>query len=309
MEALTTGNVNIISSPADEVSSEFLLFGLDNTVPASAVSYGSTSLAVGQSFTLNDDAYSVLEDSGDTVLDVLSNDVVNTGGESLTLISASQPTDGGTVTVSDGVLTFSPAANYVGPVVFTYRVTDNAGVQQNATVTVDVTNVNDAPTGVDDAVSVDQNSTENVLNVLQNDQISPDTGETLTITSVSTPSNGGSAVVAEDGMSVSFTPAPDFAGVDTFTYIVSDGDLQDVATVTVTVAPADNPPTAVGDAYEVVEDAATADFIVLSNDVRDVDNEDFVLDSIGVPDGGGQAVISAGGTQLTYTPAPDFNGV
>jgi cyclophilin family peptidyl-prolyl cis-trans isomerase len=309
MEALSTGNVNIISSPADEVSSEFLLFGVDNTVPASAVSYGSTSLAVGQSFTLNDDAYSVLEDSGDTVLDVLSNDVVNTGGESLTLISASQPTDGGTVTVSDGVLTFSPAANYVGPVVFTYRVTDNAGVQQNATVTVDVTNVNDAPTGVDDAVSVDQNSTENVLNVLQNDQISPDTGETLTITSVSTPSNGGSAVIAEDGMSVSFTPAPDFAGVDTFTYIVSDGDLQDVATVTVTVAPADNPPTAVGDAYEVVEDAATADFIVLSNDVRDVDNEGFVLDSIGVPDGGGQAVISADGTQLTYTPAPDFNGV
>ena len=49
MEALATGNVNIISSPADDLSSEFLLFGLDNTLPASAVAYGSSSLAIGQS--------------------------------------------------------------------------------------------------------------------------------------------------------------------------------------------------------------------------------------------------------------------
>ena len=309
MEALATGNVNIISSPADELTSEFLLFGLDNTLPASAVNYGSASLAIGQSFTLNDDTYSLLEDSGDTVLDVLNNDVVDVPGESLTLISASQPTDGGTVTIADGVLTFRPDDDYVGPVVFTYRVTDNGGVQQNATVTVDVTNVNDPPTGVDDAVSVEQNSTGNALNVLQNDEITPDANEDLVITSVSTPSAGGVAEVSEDGMSVSYTPATDFVGDETFTYIVSDGTLQDVATVTVTVAPADNPPTAVDDAYGVMEDAAAGDYVVLANDVRDVDNQDFVLDSVGVPDRGGQAEISADGTELTYTPAPDFNGI
>ena len=195
MEALAAGNVNIISNPADDFSSEFLLFGLDNVVPASAVNYGSTSLAIGQSFTLNDDNYSVLEDSGDAVLDVLSNDVVNVGGESLTLVSATQPTEGGTVTVDGGVLTFRPSENYTGPVNFTYRVADNAGVQQNANVSVDVTNVNDPPTAVDDAVSVDQNSSANQLNVLQNDEITPDVGESLVITSVSTPDNGGAAVV------------------------------------------------------------------------------------------------------------------
>ena len=121
--------------------------------------------------------------------------------------------------------------------------------------------------------------------------------------------NGGSAVIAGDGSSVSYTPATDFVGVETFTYVVSDGDLEDVATVTVTVAPSDNPPTAVNDAYEIAEDAATADFVVLSNDVRDVDNQEFVLDSVGVPDQGGQAAISIDGTQLTYTPALNFNGV
>jgi len=309
MEALAAGNVNIISNPADDFSSEFLLFGLDNVVPASAVSYGSTSLAIGQSFTLNDDNYSVLEDSGDTVLDVLSNDVVNVGGESLTLVSATQPTEGGTVTVDGGVLTFRPSDNYTGPVNFTYRVADNAGVQQNANVSVDVTNANDPPTAVDDAVSVDQNSSANQLNVLQNDEITPDVDESLVITSVSTPDNGGAAVVAGDGSSVSYTPAADFVGVETFTYVVSDGELEDVATVTVTVAPSDNPPTAVDDAFELAEDATSADFVVLSNDARDIDNQEFVLDSIGVPDQGGQAAISADGSQLTYTPAPNFNGV
>ena len=308
MEAVAAGNVNINSNPADNLASEFLLFGLDNTVPASAVAYGSASLAIGQSFTLNDDTYSVLEDSGDTVLDVLSNDVVNVSGESLTLISAGQPAEGGTVTLDGGVLSFRPNDDFTGPVTFTYRVTDNAGVQQSANVTVDVTNVNDAPTAADDTVSVDQNSSGNQLNLLQNDDISPDLDETLVISSVSTPDNGGVAVIATDGSSVSYTPAAEFVGVETFTYVVSDGELEDVATVTVTVAPSDNPPTAVNDAYEVVEDAVTADFVVLSNDVKDVDNQDFVLDSVGVPDQGGQAVVSADGTQLTYTPAPNFNG-
>ena len=309
MEALASGNVNIISNPADDLSSEFLLFGLDNVVPASAVSYGSTSLAIGQSFTLNDDSYSVLEDSGDTVLDVLSNDEVNVAGESLTLVSASQPTEGGTVTVAGGVLTFRPSDDYIGPVNFTYRVTDNAGVQQNASVSVDVTNVNDAPTAVDDAVSVDQSSSDNQLNILLNDEITPDENETLIISSVSTPDNGGEVVIAGDGSSVSYTPATDFVGVETFTYVVSDGELEDVAAVTVTVAPSDNPPTAVNDAYELVEDAVSADFVVLSNDVRDVDDQEFVLDSVGVPDQGGQAEISADGSQLTYTPALNFNGI
>jgi large repetitive protein len=309
MEALAEGNVNIVSNPADDLLSEFLLFGLDNVLPSSAVSYGSTSLAIGQSFTLNDDSYSVLEDSGDTVLDVVSNDVVNVGGESLTLVSASQPTEGGTVTVDGGVLTFRPSDDYTGPVNFTYRVTDNAGVQQDANVSVDVTNVNDPPTAVDDAVSVDLNSSGNQLNVLQNDEITPDVDETLVISSVSTPDNGGVAVIAGDGSSVSYTPAADFVGVETFTYVVSDGDLEDVASVTVTVAPSDNPPTAVNDGYELAEDAVTADFVVLSNDVRDADNQEFVLDSVGVPDQGGQAALSADGTQLTYTPALNFNGV
>ncbi|MDE0866141.1 MAG: tandem-95 repeat protein [Rubripirellula sp.] len=309
MEALVSGNVNILSSPADDVSSEFLLFGLDNALPASAIAYGSTSLAIGQSFTLVDDSYTVAEDSGDTVLDVLSNDTVNAGGGSLSLISASQPTSGGTSTVSGGVLTFRPADDFAGPVVFTYRVSDAGGVQQNATVTVDVTSVNDPPSGIDDAVSVDQNSSDNLLNVLQNDSDLPDTGETLTITSVGSLSNGGVAVVSNDGLSISYTPAADYVGVETLTYVVSDGELDDVVTVTVTVLPADNPPTAVDDGYEVVEDAATADFVVLSNDLRDVDNQPFVLDSIGVPDQGGQAVQSADGTQLAYTPASNFNGI
>ena len=127
MEAIASGNVNVISSPADDISSEFLLFGLDNTLPASAVAYGSTSLAIGQSFTLADDSYTVAEDSGDITLDVLSNDTVNSGGGSLSLISASQPTSGGTTTVSDGLLTFRPADDFVGLASFTYRVSDAAG--------------------------------------------------------------------------------------------------------------------------------------------------------------------------------------
>ncbi|MGI9474917.1 MAG: Ig-like domain-containing protein, partial [Rubripirellula sp.] len=47
---------------------------------------------------------------------------------------------------------------------------------------------------------------------------------------------------------------------------------------------------------------------VLANDTRDVDNQTFELDSVGVPSAGGSVRISDDGTQFLYAPAPDFNG-
>lgn len=308
MEALASGTVNIRSEPADDVNSEFLLYGLDDQVPASSVAYGSVSLAIGQSFTVVDDQLSVAEDSGDNVLDVLANDNVVSGNGTLTVVSATQPAEGGTVSVNDGVLTFRPDDDFNGESIFTYRVSDNNGVQENATVTVTVTPVNDPPVGNEDTLTVDENSTENVLDVLANDEIAPDTGETLTITAVGTTTDGGTLDITVGGGSLIYTPATDFVGTETFTYTVSDGDLEEVVTVNVVVAPTDAPPTANDDTFTIAEDTPETEFDVLGNDTRDGDNQQFVLDAVGVPSVGGSARISNDGTQFFYTPAADFNG-
>ena len=53
-----------------------------------------------------------------------------------------------------------------------------------ATVSVTVTNVNDDPVATDDTATVDEDSLDNAIDVLANDNDGPDTGETLTVTAV-----------------------------------------------------------------------------------------------------------------------------
>ena len=70
-------------------------------------------------------------------------------------------------------------------------------------------------------------------------------GDTLTIQSVTQGVNG--TVVDNGDGTVTYTPAADWNGVDTFTYTVSDGALTDTATVTVTVTAVNDAPVAVDD--------------------------------------------------------------
>ena len=60
-----------------------------------------------------------------------------------------------------------------------------------------------------------------------------------------------------------------------------------MVTVNVTVATPDNPPNAVDNPFAVVEDDAEASFDILANDTRDVDDQPFVIDSLGTPSAGG----------------------
>jgi large repetitive protein len=308
MQALASGTVSIRSEAADESDSDVLLFGLDDPIPPSSIAYGNVTLAIGQSFTVGNDSFTVAEDASATTLNVLANDVVVSGNGTLSVVSVTQPASGGTVTLTGGVVSFVPTANFNGTASFTYRVGDGTGLQQTGSVTVTVTPVNDPPNGVDDTLTVDQNSTNNSLNVLANDLIAPDTGETLTITAVGATSAGGTVSIASGGQSINYTPAAGFVGIERFTYTVRDGALTDTVQVTVTVESADNPPTAVNDSFPVTEDAAEATFNVLTNDTRDVDNQSFVISQVGTPSRGGAARISSDGTQFFYAPAANFAG-
>ncbi|WP_168564117.1 Ig-like domain-containing protein [Crateriforma spongiae] len=306
MEAIASGTVNITSEPADDSGSETLLYLSDERIPAASVAYGNISLAIDQNFTVVDDTFTVDEDSTSNTLDVLDNDTA-VAGTTLTIVSVTQPTTGGAVSISNGELIFTPTADFVGEVVFSYRVANSDGVQDDATVTVTVEDVNDPPLGAPDTFTVDQGTVLNDLDVLDNDSIAPDTGEELTVTGVGTTSNGGTVTVASDGKSVLYTPPADFTGVDTFTYTLSDGEATVPVTVSVTVNPGDEPPVAVNDAFTVTEDAAEASFDILANDTRDSENQAFELLEVATPSNGGTASVGTDG-ELRYQPAANFVG-
>jgi len=72
-------------------------------------------------------------------IDVLSNDE-DPDGDSLTVDSVTQPTNGSVLINADQTVTYSPATNFNGVDSFRYVVLDGQGVSATATVSVTVTN-------------------------------------------------------------------------------------------------------------------------------------------------------------------------
>jgi outer membrane protein OmpA-like peptidoglycan-associated protein len=100
--------------------------------------------------------------------------------------------------------------------------------------------VNHPPVARDDTANVAENSSNNPIDVLANDS-DPD-GDTLTVKSVSMPAHGTATATASG---VTYTPAPDYLGQDSFTYTIDDGrGGTATATVHITVATPNHPPVA-----------------------------------------------------------------
>jgi VCBS repeat-containing protein len=145
---------------------------------------------------------------------------------------------------SNGMLTFTPAANRNGTTTISLVLKDNGGTANGgadtsatATFTITITTVNDAPNAANDVGLEVRQNTPTSLPVLANDTTLPDSGETLTIVAVSAASHGTVAITG-GGTGVRYTPATTYRGSDSFTYTVSDGAKTDSATVLLTVVQA-----------------------------------------------------------------------
>jgi VCBS repeat-containing protein len=244
------------------------------------------------------DSLSTSEDTAVTY-NVLGNDS-DIDGDSLIIKSASDGAHGTVEVNSDGTVTYIPEANFNGTDSFTYSIEDGQGGRNNATVTVTVAPVNDAPVAEADAVATSED-TAVTYNVLGND--SDVDGDSLTVSSV-TDGAHGTVTINDDG-TVTYTPEADFSGSDSFTYTISDGQGgTDTATVTVTVDAVNQAPVAEADSLSTGEDTAVT-YKVLGNDT-DVDGDDLTVTS--ASDGANGTVTINGDGTVTYTPNSDFNG-
>lgn len=251
----------------------------------------------------SDDSYTVSEDTSNTTFAVMTNDNDSDSDDTLSLSAVSTPDQDGTAVINGANIQYTPASNFVGIETFTYTIEDEGGLAVTATVTVTITNVNDAPTAVDDSYTVNEDTNNNSLNVLVNDS-DIDTGDVLSISAVGTPANG-TAVIS--GSNILYTPSANFSGMETFTYTIQDlVGLTDTATVTITVENVNDAPTAEDDSYTVSENSTDNIFTLLDNDT-DIDPGDSLsITEVSIPTNG-TAVIS--GTTILYTPATGFTGV
>ena len=129
----------------------------------------------------------------------------------------SGPSNGSVIVNLDGTYTYTPAVNYTGPDSFVILVSDGNGGTDTAVVSINVNSTNDVPVAVDDIITVSENSTVTGT-VAAND--SDADGDNLTFALSGLPTMGTLAF-NPDGSYV-YTPNPDYTGVDTFSYVVSD---------------------------------------------------------------------------------------
>ena len=189
---------------------------------------------------------------------------------------------------------------------FTVVATDKSGLTAEQAVTVDVTNVNEAPVAVNDTLAAIQGTPilYAASQLLGNDT-DIDGNTTLSIAKV-TNGTGGSVVLNNDG-TVTFTPATGFSGAAKFSYLASDGSLDsNTGAVTVNVAAIINgvPVTT------ITNDDGTSTTSIPANTLRPSDNTPNVPLfgitggnaelSVNLPTGVG---ISSNGLQTGQTPA------
>jgi hypothetical protein len=237
------------------------------------------------------------EDTAVTVA-VVANDT-DADGDPLSVTAVTQGANGSAVLEADGRITYWPVASFNGSDAFDYTISDGNGGTAAARVDVAVSAVNDVPTAVNDAASTTEDAGVSIA-VLAND--SDLDGDLLTISGL-TQGAKGTATVDGNG-SVTYVPAPDAHGTDSFTYSASDGQGGvATATVTVTIAAINDAPDAVNDAAATIEDTAVS-IAVVANDT-DVDGDALVLVVASEP---ARGAVTLSGDRLTYTPNTNVFG-
>ncbi|MCU0545336.1 MAG: Ig-like domain-containing protein [Oscillatoriaceae cyanobacterium Prado104] len=250
------------------------------------------------------DSYNIIHDRVLNVpaVGVLANDS-DSDRDLLTANLVTNPNNGSIALNSDGAFSYTPNPGFVGQDSFTYNASD--GVETaSGIVNIDVTNI--PPIALIDTYNTLHSRVLNVPvagGVLAND--SDLDSDVLTANLVANPNNG-SIALNNDG-SFSYTPNPGFAGLDSFTYSISDGiaTAQTIASINVT----NSLPIALIDDYNTPEGqtlnvpVATG---VLAND-SDLDGDLLTANIVTNPTNGTLNFNSDG--SFSYTPNPGFSGL
>jgi hypothetical protein len=246
-----------------------------------------------------------------TQLNVLANDTDATSTlNPATVTIVTQPTSGATVTVNTttGVITYLAPTSFSGSDTFSYTVADAAG-QVSTPATVDVT-VSPTTTGTLVTVPVTTTATAGIATTINVLTVDTDASAAIlpgTVTIVTPPNHGGTAVANTDG-TITYTPAASYGGVETFYYTVTDtaGDLSAATLVTATVSN----PSAAPVAANVTTTANANGSLAFSVGFNAVTTVGLNLSSIAVaaaPAHGTTAIDTTTGV-ITYTPAANFVG-
>lgn len=201
----------------------------------------------------------------------------------------------------DGTWTFTPAANYNGPVSLSYTVVDGNGGTVAASQSFSLAAVNDAPVATNGTGATDEDTAVQIdVASLISDIETADANLTVT---ASVPAQQGTVLV--NGTVITFTPAANFNGPATISYSVSDGQLTSAtASIAVNVAPVNDAPVAQAGTAAGNEDTP----ITGSVTATDVDSASLTYSVVSGPAADKGTLEFNPDGSYTFTPIKDFFG-
>ena len=214
-----TGNYSVLVSNAEgsvTSSNAFLTVIPNNEAP----------VAISDSFSVDEDnALSINLTATDANGDLLSYNVTSPSN--------------GTLSGTAPNLTYIPNANFHGTDSFTFTVNDGKVDSEEATISITINSVNDAPVAAADSAALSVNEDNSLsLELLAGDA----DNDSLTY-SITPPANGTLSGVAPH---LIYTPNQNFHGPDSFTFTVNDGQAESaISTIHISVASVNDVPVAI----------------------------------------------------------------
>ena len=228
----------------------------------------------------------------DTALSVtLSGSDIEDQALSYTIVT---PPTKGTLSGTAPALTYTPSANTSGADSFTFKVNDGTADSAVATVSLTVSAVNDAPVAAAQGLSTAED-TAVALTLAGNDV----ENEALTYTIVTPPTKG---TLSGTAPALTYTPAANENGADSFAFKVNDGTADSaLATVSLTVIPVNDLPSATAQAVETIFGVAVP--ITLAG--TDVETTSLTYTVVTTPTHG---TLTGTAPALLYTPNSGYQG-
>jgi hypothetical protein len=160
-----------------------------------------------------------------------------------------------------GAFVYTPNANATGGDSFTFKANDGRFDSNVATVSVNITKVNDPPVAFDASYTTSEGTSVNgTLGATDVDD------NALKFFIVSNGTKGSATITNSNSGAFTYTPNPGASGTDTFTFIANDGQSDsNVATITIVIVAVSHPPTASNGTLTTSEDAAATGTLVASD--------------------------------------------
>ena len=211
-------------------------------------------------------------------------------GDNITFVLSKNGAYGVASLSTSGLLNYEPRADFSGTDTVKYYLSDPLNQSPVYTITINVTNMNDAPAPVLKAfaVNVDGMYSGNIASIDID-------GDTLTYAITQTTANG--LLNYNTGtQGFTYTPSASYSGADSFTYTVSDGTLTVTQVVDINVSTDNFKPVATSTSFTIDED------MVLNAQLTGTDMENAPLTyTLLTPTKLGDVSVASNGS-FVYTP-------